>query len=318
MLKIGYALSSEEHAPNRLVDYARHAEEIGFSFALISDHYHPWLKRQGQSPFVWSVIGAIAQATQRFALGTGVTCPTIRTHPAIIAQAAATAAAMMPGRFFLGLGTGENLNEHILGTRWPPMPVRREMLLEAIEILRLLWQGGSRSHRGKYYTVEAAEIFTLPEKPPPIYLAAAGKKSAELAGGSADGLISVMPEAELVKTFRAAGGAGKPCYGQTVVCWGETEEEAGRIAREWWPVAALPGALMSELATPAMFEQAASLVGDEALGKSIVLGPDPAPHIAEIDKFRAAGFDHVYVHQVGPNQEGFFRFYEREILPKVS
>jgi G6PDH family F420-dependent oxidoreductase len=317
MFEIGYSLSSEEISPNDLVNYARLAEDLGFSFALISDHYHPWIAYQGQSPFVWSVIGGISQATSRLALGTGVTCPILRIHPAIIAQAAATSALMMPGRFFLGVGTGESLNEHILGTHWPPIEVRREMLEEAVAILRLLWKGGTRSHRGKYYTVENARIFSLPDQPPPIYMAAAGKQSAELAGRIADGLISTMPDAKLVKTFRAAGGTGKPCYGQMTVCWAEKEDEAKRIAREWWPVSALPGKLMTELATPALFEQAAALVTEDALAEEMVLGPDPAKYIEKIEEYRDAGFDHVYIHQVGPDQEGFFGFYERQMLPKL-
>src|SRR5690349_22926050 len=174
MLEIGYSLSSEEHRPNDLVRAARRAEEVGFTFALISDHFHPWIDKQGQSPFVWSVLGGIAQATERLRLGTGVTCPILRYHPAILAQAAATVAAMMPGRFFLGVGTGENLNEHVLGQHWPPYTVPLEMLEEAIGVLRLLWQGGVQSHRGRYYTVENARIYTLPEQPVPIYVAGTG------------------------------------------------------------------------------------------------------------------------------------------------
>src|SRR3954454_24321512 len=169
-VELGYTLSSEEHLPNDLVANARAAEEAGFTFALISDHFHPWVDAQGQSPFVWSVIGAIAQATERLRLGTGVTCPTIRIHPAIIAQAAATSQVMMEGRFFLGLGTGEELNEHVTGARWPGPQERLEMLEEAIEVLHLLWEGGYQSHYGKHYTVEQAQIFTLPEEPPPIAL----------------------------------------------------------------------------------------------------------------------------------------------------
>ncbi|HEX9443357.1 MAG TPA: TIGR03557 family F420-dependent LLM class oxidoreductase [Candidatus Binatia bacterium] len=316
-METGYSLSSEEHPPADLVRFARVAEDSGFTFALISDHFHPWIGRQGHSPFVWSVIGGISQATRRLSLGTGVTCPTLRTHPAIIAQAAATSALMMPDRFFLGLGTGENLNEHILGRYWPPIEVRREMLREAVEILRLLWRGGSRSHRGKYFTVEAARIFSLPDRPPPILIAAAGKKSADLAGRIADGLIGVAPQSDVVKTFRISGGTGKPCYGQMKVCWAESEDAAKAVARAVWPVAGLPGSLMTELATPALFEQASGLVTEEAVANKIVCGPDPARHIEKIDQYRDAGFDHVYVHQVGPDQEGFFRFYERAVLPKL-
>ena len=163
MTALGYALSSEEHAPSDLVRNARLAEEAGFEFALVSDHFHPWIDRQGHSPFVWSVLGGIATATEKLEVGTGVTCPMIRIHPAIIAQAAATTAAMMPGRFFLGVGTGENLNEHILGDKWPEHEVRSEMLEESLEIIRLLWRGEQASYRGGYYTVDEARLFTLPE-----------------------------------------------------------------------------------------------------------------------------------------------------------
>jgi coenzyme F420-dependent glucose-6-phosphate dehydrogenase len=317
-MEMGYALSSEENSPKDLVRQAKRAEDAGFSFALVSDHYHPWIKRQGHSPFVWAVVGGISQVTDRLSLGTGVTCPILRIHPAIIAQAAATAAMMMPGRFFLGLGTGENLNEHILGTHWPPIQVRQEMLKEAVKLLRLLWRGGNQSFWGKYYTVENAQLFSLPERPPPIMIAAAAPQSAELAGSIGDGLISTVPKEDLVKRFRAAdGSAEKPCYGQMTVCWAERKEQAKQVAREWWPVAAIPGKLMSELATPAEFEAAAKLITDDAIESSVVCGPDAADYTAEIAAFSAAGFDHIYIHQVGPDQEGFLRFYEREIAPKL-
>src|SRR5215212_2388909 len=201
MVEIGYALSAEEHRPGDLVRYAIAAEEAGFPFALVSDHFHPWTDRQGQSPFVWSVIGAIAQATDRLRLGTGVTCPTIRIHPAIVAHAAATSAVMMEGRFFLGVGTGEELNEHILGDLWPAPQVRLEMLEEAIEVMRLLWQGGYQSHLGKHYTVEQARIYTLPAEPPPIAVAAAQPRAAELAGRLGDAFVGVAPESDLVEQF---------------------------------------------------------------------------------------------------------------------
>ncbi|MCC7353353.1 MAG: TIGR03557 family F420-dependent LLM class oxidoreductase [Anaerolineae bacterium] len=316
MVQIGYALSSEEHAPNQLVRHARQAEEAGFTFALISDHYHPWVSRQGHSPFVWSVIGGIAQATERLQLGTGVTCPLIRCHPAIIAQAAATAAAMMPGRFFLGVGTGENLNEHILGDHWPPYEVRAEMLEEAVEVIRLLWEGGLRSYRGQYYEVENAQLYTLPESPTPLMVAASGPQSARLGGRIGDGLISTAPDSEVVEQFEAAGGEGKPRYGQLSVCWAQTEKEARRVAHEFWPNAGLKGALGTELPLPLHFEQASSLVTEEQVAQSVVCGPDPQPHLDKIQEYIEAGFDHVYLHQIGPDQEGFFRFYRREVLPE--
>ena len=316
MAQLGYALSSEEHLPNDLVRYARGAEDAGFSFALISDHFHPWIDKQGQSPLVWSVIGGIAQVTDRLRLGTGVTCPTIRIHPAVIAQAAATSAAMMPGRFFLGVGTGENLNEHILGDRWPFPDERLELLEEAVEVIRLLWQGGYQTHRGKHYRVEKAQIYTLPDEPPPIAVAAGGPEAAKLAGRIGEGLITTSPDEQVVKAYQETGGKG-PRYGQVTVCWAESEEEAKRTAHEWWPNAALTGDLNQELAAPEDFEEAAEMVDEDDVAEVIACGPDPERHLQLIREFEQAGFDHVYVHQVGPDQDGFFRFYEREILPKV-
>jgi coenzyme F420-dependent glucose-6-phosphate dehydrogenase len=317
MVAFGYALSSEEHAPNELVRLARGAEEVGFTFALISDHYHPWIDRQGHSPFVWSVIGGIAQATQRLMVGTGVTCPTIRIHPGIIAQAAATSAAMMPGRFFLGVGTGENLNEHIFGDRWPTHDRREEMLEEAVAIIRLLWQGDTLTYRGVHYTVENARVYTLPDQPPAIFMAASGPRAAEAAGRIADGLITTAPEADLLKRFEGGGGTGKPSYGQLTVCWAQDEASARRLAYEYWPTAAIRGELTQELPTPAHFEQAAKMVREEDVAQAIICGPDPERHITGIKEFVNAGYDHVYVHQIGPDQEGFFRFYERDVLPKL-
>ncbi len=314
MTAIGYSLSSEEHGPRDLVRHARLAEEAGFEFALVSDHYHPWTDRQGQSPFVWAVIGGIACATERLRLGTGVTCPTIRMHPAVVAQAAATAATMLEGRFFLGLGTGEQLNEHVVGRRWPPAAVRRDMLAEAIEVMRLLWSGELVSHHGAHFTVENARLYTLPERPPEVVVAAAGRRAAELAGRLGDGIVSTAPDASLLEAFDAAGGSGKPRYGQLTVCWAATEAKARATAREWWPNAALPGQLAQELPLPAHFEQAAALVREEDVAEVVVCGPDPDRHLDAIRRFAEAGFDHVYVHQVGPDQEGFLRFYERELL----
>ncbi|HYN98082.1 MAG TPA: TIGR03557 family F420-dependent LLM class oxidoreductase [Actinomycetota bacterium] len=316
-MEIGFSLSSEEHRPNALVDQAAEAEQRGFTFALISDHFHPWTHTQGQSPFVWSVIGGIARATSTLRLGTGVTCPTIRTHPAIVAQAAATSASMMPGRFFLGVGSGENLNEHITGARWPEADVRLEMLEEAVEVIRLLWEGGSQSHRGRHYTLENARIYTLPEQPTPIYVAAAGEKAGRLAGEIGDGLIGVGP-GPVLEVFDEAGGRGKPKYGQVTVCYAESESEAKATALKWWPNAALEGELAQELPTPAHFEQATSWVDEDTIAEKIPCGPDPETHIQAIREYADAGYTHVYVHQVGPDQASFFKFYEREVLPNLT
>jgi len=318
MVELGCALSSEEHAPLDLVRNARRAEESGFTFALISDHYHPWMDVQGQSPFVWSVLGGIAHATEHLRIGTGVTCPIMRIHPAIIAQAAATSAAMMPGRFFLGVGTGENLNEHILGEKWPPYDVRAEMLEEAIAVIRLLWEGGSQSHRGRHFTVENARIYSLPAQRPPLMVAASGATSAALAGRLGDGLISTGPDKKITQAFQEAGGRGKPMYGQATVCWAQTEQEAVDTAMKYWPTAAVRGELSQELPTPAHFEQAAQMVRPEDVAKTIVCSPDPRKHLEKIQSYIDAGFDHVYIHQVGPDQEGFMRFYAEKVLPTFA
>jgi G6PDH family F420-dependent oxidoreductase len=316
--ELGYAMSSEEHAPKDLVRHAARAEEVGFTFALISDHFHPWVSAQGQAPFVWSVLGGIAQATSRLRLGTGVTCPTIRTHPAIIAQATATVAAMMPGRFFLGVGTGENLNEHITGERWPPFEIRAAMLEEAVEVMRALWQGDVVSHWGEFYTVEDAKLFTLPEQPTEVYVGAGGPKAAEMAGRIGDGLISTSPDAKLVERFAQAGGAGRPRLGKFTVCWAPTQAAAKETVHKMWPTSALGGELNQELRTVAHFEQATKDASADEIAKAFVLGSNPEGHIRGIQEFVDAGFDYVYVHQIGPDQEGFFRFYEREVLPHFA
>lgn len=316
MVAIGYAVSSEEHAPNDIVRHARRAEEIGFPYLVISDHYHPWVPHQGHSPFVWNVLGAIAATTTRIAVATGVTCPLIRLHPAILAQAAATTAAMMPNRFAFGLGLGERLNEHILGTHWPPHETRLEMLAEAVEILRLLWKGETCSYRGRFYTVENARLYTRPEQPPPILIAAAGPESAEVAGRLGDGLINISSDKAVVDAFDKGGGTTKPKYGKMTVCWAADEATARRTALEWWPLASLKGPQSTELALPEHFEAASQDATEADMAAAFVCSPDPARHVAKIEEYVAAGFDHVYVHQLGPDQEGFFAFYQRKVLPR--
>jgi len=314
MVELGYKLSCEEHPPGDLIANARRAEEAGFSFGMISDHYHPWVDKQGQAPFVWAVIGGISQVTRRLSIVTGVTCPTVRIHPAIIAQAAATAGALLPGRFHLGVGTGENLNEHILGTTWPSAAVRREMLEEAIQVIRGLWKGEDYSHRGTYYTVENARIYTLPQQLPGIYVAASGEQAAQSAAKLGDGLVSTAPKGDLVKTFEQAGGTGKPKYAEMTVCWAADEEAATKMALEIWPNAGVAGELSQELPLPRHFEQAAQTVRAEDLS-SLPLGPDPQKYRDSLKQYVDAGFTHVAIHQIGPDQEGFFRFFERKILP---
>jgi coenzyme F420-dependent glucose-6-phosphate dehydrogenase len=314
MVEIGYALSSEEHTPTDLVRWAELAEGAGFGYALISDHYHPWTDSQGHSPFVWGLIGAISQRTEKLVLGTGVTAPIMRIHPAIIAQAAATAACLMPGRFFLGVGTGENLNEHILGDKWPPADTRLEMLEEAIDVMRLLWEGGQQSFEGDYYVVENARVYDLPDEPVQVIVAGSGEKAAQLAGRVGDGYCGTAPKEELIQAFEQAGGRGKPKYGQVTVCWAKSEEEAVKTAMKIWPTSAVPGQLSQELALPAFFEQAAELVTEEEIKKQIVCGPDAQPMLDKIQEYADAGYSHVYLHQVGTDQQGFIDFASRELL----
>ena len=268
MTKFGYAISSEEHHPLEIVRQTQMAEAVGFSFAMISDHFHPWVSTQGHSPFVWSVIGALANATKRLVIGTGVTAPIIRIHPAIVAQAAATSAAMLPNRFFLGVGTGENLNEHVVGQRWPPHDVRVAMLAEACAVMRKLWTGETVSYWGRFYTVEDARLFTLPEQAPQILVGASGSTMAEEAGRIGDGLISTGPEKEVIEAFDAAGGKGKPHIGQLTVCYAPSEQEAKRTVHHIWPNSGLTGELSVELRTVKHFEQAVKLVTEEKATES--------------------------------------------------
>jgi len=316
-VQLGYALSSEEHAPNDLVRNARRAEEIGFDFLMISDHYHPWVDQQGHSPFVWSVLGAIAHATERIPVGTGVTAPTVRIHPAILAQATATVAAMMPGRFRWGVGTGENLNEHILGDVWPEYEIRAEMLEEAVQVVRELWKGDNTSHYGEYYTVVNAKVYDRPPEPTPVIVAAAGDRSARLAGRIGDGLCVTSPDRATITAFREAGGGGKPVYGQVTLCWAPDEASAKRTVKEIWPTAGIKGQASQELPSPAHFAELAEMVTEEMLAQSVPCGPDAGKVLAQVRQYAEAGVDHIYLHQVGRDQEGFFRFAEQELLPQA-
>jgi len=318
MVRIGYALSSEEHTAPDLINLAKQAEYSGFQFAFISDHFHPWTDQQGESSFVWSVLGAIAQTTSKMQIATGVTAPIIRYHPTLVAQAAATAASLMENRFMLGVGTGENLNEHITGAGWPPIELRQSMLREAVEIIRQLWTGDRITYYGTHYTVEDARIYSLPKFLPPILVAASGPHSARLAGEIGDGLVTTSADNKVLESFNKYGGNGKARFGQIAVCYATTKKEAVATALKWWPNAALKGQLGQELRIPAYFESAVSLVTEEDIAKVIVASNQPDDHLAAIQKYIDAGIDNVYVHQVGPKQEAFFEFYQREILPRFT
>jgi len=317
MTTLGYALSCEEFHPGELVRQAVRAQQAGFEALWISDHFHPWTDRQGNSPFVWSVIGALSQACT-LPITTAVTCPIVRTHPAVIAQAAATSAALLEGRFTLGVGTGEALNEHITGRRWPTAAIRRGMLDEAVAVIRELFTGAQVNHHGRYYTVENARLYTLPPQPTPIYVSGYGPHSARLAGRIGDGYQCSMPAAELVSEFHHAGGIGKPAQAGFKVCYGPSKEDAVRTAHATWPIEQLPGELGQNLSTPKHFEQAASLVTAEAVERSVPAGPDAKPYLARIREFADAGFDEIYVQQIGADQESFFAFWESEIAPELA
>ncbi|TDP89955.1 TIGR03557 family F420-dependent LLM class oxidoreductase [Labedaea rhizosphaerae] len=317
MVSMGYFLSSEEFGPRELVRQAERAQQAGFERLWISDHYHPWNDEQGQSPFVWSVIGALSQVTD-LPVATAVTCPTMRMHPAVVAQAAATAAVQLPGRFVLGVGSGEALNEHILGDAWPATDVRLAMLEEAVEIIRALHRGDEVNHHGEHYTVQNARIYTVPDEPVPIYVSGFGPKAARLAGRIGDGFVSVQPDADMVSAFRDAGGAGLPVQGGFKVCYAPTAEEAARTAHRLWPNEQLPGELAQVLPTPRHFEQASTLVTPEMVADAVPCGPDPQPVVDRIRAFADAGFDHVHIQQIGPDQDGFFEFWAGEVAPRLA
>jgi G6PDH family F420-dependent oxidoreductase len=314
MTTFGYALACEEHPPLDLVRNAQRAEESGFAFASISDHYHPWIGAQGHSAFVWSVVGGIAATTERLELGIGVTCPLVRVHPAVVAHASATAACMLPGRFFLGVGTGEALNEHVLGDRWPPPDVRLDMLEEAIGVVRRLWEGGTVDHHGRHYTVENARLYDVPTEPPPLIVSAFGPAAVQVAARLGDGFWATSPQKETLDAYAEAGGSG-PRYGEVTLCWAEDEPTARRTAHERWPNAALKGQLSQDLPTPTHFEQASQMVTEDEVASTVPCGPDPEAVVESIRQYEDAGYTHLYLHQVGPDQEGFFRFWEKELAP---
>jgi G6PDH family F420-dependent oxidoreductase len=316
MAEIGLFLSSEEHGPRALLDQARRGEEAGFSSLLISDHFHPWLDAQGESPFVWSVVGAIAASTS-LKVTTGVSCPSVRMHPAIVAQAAATAQLMLDGRFCLGVGSGEALNEHILGDHWPPVAERLDMLEEAVLVMRELWTGSLVNHRGPYYRVDNARLYSCPDEPPPVYVSAFGSEALEVAARIGDGLVTTSPDPEMIASYREQGGLG-PVIGAVKICWSEEESQARKTVHRLWPTECLPGQLNQELALPSFFESASELVTEDMVADAITCGPDPDRHAGAINKFVEAGFDEIYVNQVGDDQEGFFSFFETELRHRLA
>ena len=316
MTTVGCFLSSEEHGPGFLVDTARQAEQAGFGSVLISDHFHPWTNAQGESPFVWSVVGAIA-ATTNLQVTTGVTCPTMRIHPAVLAQASATSQLLLEGRFRFGVGSGEALNEQILGDRWPPADVRLQMLEEAIEVIRDLWGGNVVNHHGAHYTVERARIFSRPDDPPPILVSGFGPKSVALAARIGDGYVTTAPDADAVRSYRDQGGKG-PVIAAVKACWGSDEDKARALAFEIWPTTGVSGELSQELPAPEHFEQAAENVTEDMVADKIPCGPDPERHAAALRQYFDAGCDEVFVGQIGEDQAGYFDFFNREVRPRLG
>jgi len=314
-MKLGYFLSCEEYSPPELVEQAKLAADAGFTGLWISDHFHPWLDAQGESPFVWSMIGAISQVCD-LPIMTAVTCPTMRIHPAIIAQAAATSSVLTKGRFVLGVGTGEALNEHITGATWPGSSVRREMLTEAVEVIRKLWRGKVVNHRGTYYTVEHARLYTCPDDPPPVYVSGFGPESISLAAEIGDGFVSTQPDADAVRQYRDQTGSEKPTVAGAKGCFAATKEEALGIAHRLWPTEGLPGELSQVLPDPEHFAQASELVTPDML--KMAHGPDPKPYLDMVEAYRDAGYDTLHIAAVGPRYAELIDLFAREILPQSN
>jgi G6PDH family F420-dependent oxidoreductase len=316
-VKIGYFLSSEEYTPAQLIEQARLAEEAGFDGLWISDHYLPWNDEQGQSAFVWSTIGAISQVCE-LPVTTAVTCPTVRIHPAVVAQAAATSSVLLHGRFTLGIGTGEALNEHVLGSVWPTADVRLEMLEEAVEIMRRLWtEEGFVSHHGKHYTVDTARIYTRPDTALPIYMSGFGPAATDVAARIADGYITTSPDDKLLQRFRDNGGGDKPAQVGFKVSYAPTEEEGIDQAHRIWANSGLPGELAQVLPSPRHFEQASQLVTREQTAGSVTCGPEADDHIAAFQPYLEAGFDEIYVANMGPHSADMMKLYRDEVLPEL-
>jgi G6PDH family F420-dependent oxidoreductase len=316
MVKLGYKLMTEEHGPADLVRNAKRAERAGFDFAAISDHYFPWLEEQGHAPFAWSVLGAVAEATEHLGLMTSVTCPIMRYHPAIIAQAAATMGLLADGRFTLGLGAGERLNEHVVGAGWPGVVERHERLSEALDIIQGLLSGKLTSYRGQHFQLDHAKLFDRPKRKLPVIVAAGGPEAGRLAGEKADGLIVTEPEKELIKAFTAGGGKG-PRYAEVAMCCGADEDKAAKTAHRYfrWSLAGWP--VLAELPHDEAFAAASEHVSVETIGEEISCGPSADRHLEAIHEFTAIGCDHIILTQIGPDQDFFFELFERKLAPAL-
>lgn len=314
MIKLGYKLMTETVGPNDLVRNAQRAEDAGFDFVSISDHYHPWLKSHGHSPFAWSVLGAIAATTKTIGISTGLTCPILRYHPAIVAQAAATVAVMSNGRFTLALGGGERLNEHVVGQGWPAAAERHDMLVEAVEIIRLLWRGELTSYDGAYFDVENARLYDLPKKDIPIVIGIGGERGAELAAEIGDGIMATEADAKLVRAWEEAGGSGAR-YGELALGYAGSDDEGLALVHEYQRFGVLGWKVLTEIPNVGGFEEATRFIRPEDLRDEVPHGPDPESYVEAVQKFVDAGFDHVVLLEVGREQDAFLRFFEKELAP---
>lgn len=316
MMKLGYKLMSEEHGPLDLVRNTIRAEKAGFDFAALSDHFFPWLEEQGHAPLAWTVLGALAQATERVGLMTAVTCPTMRYHPAIVAQGTATMGVMTGGRFTLGVGSGERLNEHIVGKGWRGAGERRERLSEALDIIQGLLAGELNNYRGAYFRLEQAQLLDRPDTKPPVIVAAGGPATARLAGEKGDGMITTKPDKDLIETYVSAGGSG-PRYAEVSMCYAAREQDAIETAHRYFRWSATGWPVMAELPSMEGFAAATKHVPPDAMADLVSCGPSRDRHLEAIDEYVRAGYDHIILNQVGPDQDAFFDFFERELAPAL-
>ncbi len=315
-MRIGYKLIAEAYGPAEMVRQCVLAEQAGFDFVEISDHFHPWVSEQQHSGFAWSMLAAMAARTERIELATGVTCPFIRYHPAVVAQAAATTQILAEGRFTLGVGSGEQLNEHVVGQGWPAVHVRHRMFRESLEIIRLLWRGGYQSYEGRHLTIEDARVFDLPETLPKIVVAAGGPRAAALAGELGDGLFTTEPRRDLVEGYQKAGGDG-PRYAEVPLAYAATEQEAAQSARDLFRFGLTGWKVQAELPNPVNFDAATSWVTPEHMREAFGCGPDTERHVAVTQPFVDAGYDHLALINAGPDVDGFFEHASSELIGRL-
>ena len=315
-MKLGYKLIAEAYSPVEMVRQAVRAEEAGFDFVEISDHFHPWVSEQQHSGFAWSILASIAARTERIELATGVTCPFIRYHPAIIAQAAATTSLLADGRFTLGVGSGERLNEHVVGRGWPSVTVRHEMFRESLEMIRLLWQGGYHSYEGKHLTLEDARVFDLPEVLPPIVVATGGPRASALAAELGDGIFTTEPRTDLVAAYEKAGGDG-PRYAEVPMAWAATEDEAAASARRLFRFGLTGWKVQAELPNPVNFDAATAYITEDHVKQMFACGPDVDQQLTVAQSFVDAGYDHLALINAGPDVDGFFDHVASDLGAKV-